>query len=255
MKRGLIAVTLSLLIISPAFAHYQMLLPSAASGQREQAVTVRYQWGHPFEHQLFDAPLPENTLAISPDGSRTDLSKALRKVEVPGEGDKKVTAFEFAFTPQKRGDYTFILNAPPIWIEEEKLFLHDSVKVVYHVQTQNGWDVATRQPFEIVPLTRPYGLQPGIVFQGQVLNEAKPLARALVEVERYSATPPKELPPDEQITRSLRSDPNGVLTSTLAEPGWWCITAQTDGGMRERDGKMYPVKRRATFWVFVDEKK
>ncbi len=194
-------------------------------------------------------------VVVAPDGKRTDLGKELQRIEVAGEGGKKVTAYQFSFVPRQRGDHVFALSAPPIWIEEEKLFLHDSVKVVYHVQTQNGWDTALGQPFEVVPLTRPYGLLPGMVFQAQVLRDRKPLAGALVEVERYNSTPPKELPADEHITRSVKADPNGVFTCTLTDAGWWCVTAQADGGQREREGKMYPVKRRATFWVFVDEKK
>jgi hypothetical protein len=74
----------------------------------------------------------------------------------------------------------------------------------------------------------------------------------MVEVERYNARPPRLLPPDEHITRTARSDPNGVLTCTLTDPGWWCITAQRLGAERERDGKRYPVRQRATLWVFVD---
>jgi cobalt/nickel transport protein len=255
MRRAALWVTLIVpLSAGPAAAHFQMLLPAAASGQREQPVTVQYRWGHPFEHQLFDAPTPEAVFALAPDGTRTDLAAALQKVEAAGADGKSVTAFQFAFTPAKRGDHTLVLAAPPIWLDEEKLFLHDTVKVVYHVQTQNGWDTPTGVPFELVPLTRPYGLQPGVVFQAQALAAGKPLARALVEVERYNAAPPKEpLPPDEQITRRVKTDPNGVLTCTLTEPGWWCVTAQRDGGKRERGGQMYPVVQRTTFWVYVDD--
>src|SRR5262249_13825031 len=82
----------------------------------------------------------------------------------------------------------------------------------------------------------------------------KPLAGALVEVERFNPTPPKELPPDEQITRTVKTDPNGVATCTLTEPGWWCLTAQTDGGRLRHEGKPYPLRRRAPLGVFGDEK-
>jgi cobalt/nickel transport protein len=106
----------------------------------------------------------------------------------------------------------------------------------------------------MAPLTRPYGLQPGLTFQAQVLAGGKPLAGALVEVEHYNAAPPKELPPDEQITRTAKTDPSGVVTATLTEPGWWCLAAGRDGGTREHDGKPFPVRQRSILWVFVDEK-
>jgi cobalt/nickel transport protein len=243
------------LAASTARAHFPMLFPATPSGQREQAVSVIFQWGHPFEHQLFDAPKPESAAVFDPEGKRIDLSKSLEKVEVAGDGGKKVTAWKCSFTPQRRGDYTLVFIAAPIWMGEEEFFFQDTVKVVYHVQTQNGWDKPAAMAFELVPLTRPYGLQPGMVFQAQALLEGKPLAGALVEVERYNAAPPKDLPADEHITRQVKTDPNGVLTCTLAEAGWWCVAAERDGGKREHEGKLYPVRQRATFWVHVDETK
>ena len=235
-------------------AHYQMLLPSSASGVTEQAVTITYQWGHPFEHQLFDAPVPAAVGVVAPDGTRSDLSANLQKIEVRGDGDRPAGAFRITFTPRQRGDHVLTLTTAPIWMNEEKLFLQDTVKTVYHVQTQNGWDRAAGLTFEIMPMTRPYGLTPGMAFQGQALADGKPLAGALVEVERYNPSRPKVLPADEQITRGVKCDPNGIFTCTLTESGWWCFTAARDGDKRERDGKLYPVKQRATLWVFVDEK-
>src|SRR5262249_30711369 len=147
-----------------------------------------------------------------------------------------------------RGDYVFVLRAPPVWREEEKDFVEDIVKVVFHVQAQKGWDAAADGEWE--PLTRPYGLQPGVAFQARL----KAVAGALVEVERYNATPPRELPPDEQITRVVKTDPGGVVTATLFEPGWWCLGTTAKKGTKERDGKEYPLRQRSILWVVVDEK-
>ncbi len=237
-----------------AAAHYHILLPETSAAQRDKEVTVKFQWGHPFEHQMFDTISPQSIYAVAPDGTRIDLAQALKKIEIPGDAGKPVAAFQTAFTPNQRGDYAIIATAAPIWMNDEKLFFDDAIKVVLHVQTQNGWDAATGMPFEIVPLTRPYGLVAGIVFQARILADGKGLADAMVEIERYNAAPPKKLPPDEQITRTVKSDPNGTITCSLTEPGWWCITAERDGGKRERDGKMFPVHQRTTFWVYVDEK-
>jgi uncharacterized GH25 family protein len=62
------------------------------------------------------------------------------------------------------------------------------------------------------------------------------------------------MPPDEQVTRRAKTDPNGVLTCSLHDPGWWAVTAIADGGTRDHDGKPRPVRRRATLWVHVDAK-
>jgi cobalt/nickel transport protein len=239
---------------APAAAHYNMLVPQTASARKGQAVAAIYQWGHPFEHQLFDAPLPRNLFVIAPDGKKTDLTKALEKTSLPAAGGKKVTAYRLSFTPRQRGDFVFILNTDPIWMEAEKMFFQDTVRVVLHVEDQEGWDASAGQDFELVPLTRPYGLEPNMVFQAQATAAGKALPGTLVEVERYNPMPPKDLPPDEHVTRTAKTDPNGVVTYTLTDAGWWCLTAQRLGGKMKHKGKEYPIRRRTTLWVWVDKK-
>lgn len=248
------ALVLALFLFSTAAApaHYHLLLPQTASVKRGEPVTLIYQWGHPFEHQLFDADAPQSVIVVAPDGKKTDLTKTSEKTSVPGDSQKKVTAYRLRFTPDQRGDYLFVLEAAPVWMEEEQEFYRDTVKVVLHVQAQQNWDHAAEAALELVPLTRPYGLQPGLVFQAQALAEGKPLAGALTEVERYNPAPPKRLPPDEHITRTVKTDPNGVATVNLIEPGWWAVTVQRQRGQRAHMGKNYPVRERSTLWVFVD---
>jgi cobalt/nickel transport protein len=254
---SLVTLTLLSVGLASAQAHYNMLLPERHSVKRGEPVTLLYQWGHPFEHQLFDAPAPEKLLVLSPDGKTTDVTQRLEKV-IAVAADAK-TAYRLRFTPEERGDYVFSLVSAAIWMAEDQLFYQDTVKVVLHVQAQKGWDGVADLPFQLKPLTRPYGLQPGMVFQAEaeqrpLRNGEKTSANLLVEVEHYSPSPPQIVPADEHITRAMKTDPNGVATCTLTEPGWWCITTQRDGGTREHEGKSYPVRQRATLWVFVDAK-
>jgi cobalt/nickel transport protein len=251
----LLAVALLCLSKEPAAAHFNMLLLDKASMKKGDEVTLTYQWGHPYEHQLFDAPKPENLLVLAPDGKKTDLTKNLTKVDLAGNDNKAVSAYRVVFKAEQRGDYVFVLKTPPIWMEEEKEYLQDTVKVVLHVQTQKGWDSCGHEGLEIKPLTRPYGLQAGMVFQAEVRGpDKKGIEGLLVEVERYNPKPPSILPPDEQITRSAKTDASGVFTCTLTDPGWWCIAAAREGVSMERQGKKYPLRQRAIHWVFVDEK-
>jgi cobalt/nickel transport protein len=270
LLRPPLAVLLAGLLAPAAWAHFNILLPGTASARKGETVTLLYRFGHPFEHELFDAPPPARMFALAPDGKRIELGKALEKTKVPAGGKvgMTVTAYRLRFVPEQRGDYTFILQTPPIWLEEDKEFVQDAVKVVLHVQAQKGWDADPGRQFKIIPLTRPYGLQPGVVFRAQVLappdgvapggteflDKGKPLAGALVEIERYNAARPAKLPPDEFRTLTARTDPVGVVTASLPESGWWSITAQRDAGRREYKGKAYPIRQRATLWVWVDEK-
>jgi uncharacterized GH25 family protein len=250
--------------VAPVAAHYNMLLPDKHSVKKGEEVTVTYQWGHPFEHQLFDAPKPGHLLLFGPDGKSKDLVGSLEAIKVAGDEGKMVVAYRLKFKPDERGDYTLVLQTPPIWLSSDEIFVQDVVSVVIHVQAEKGWD---REDLvgspSVRPLTRPYGLTPGSVFQLEVFHggdrvgsDKKP-GRATVEFEHYNPTPPKELPPEEQMTRSVKTGPGGVATGTLAEPGWWGVTAYLDKPTteREHEGKKYPVRERGTFWVPVDEKR
>jgi hypothetical protein len=245
---------------SAASAHYNMLLPDRAAAKKGDTVTFTYQWGHPFEHQLFDAPSPEGIWVLAPNGKVSALKP--EPVRIPGSEGKLVQAYRFTFTPEERGDFVFYLRTPPIWMEEDEEFLHDSVRVVLHVQAQKGWDrvfpaVQVSPAFaQMVPVTRPYGLQPGMVFQAQALagTKASPVGGLMVEVERYNSTSPASLPADEHITRTVKTDPNGIATSSLPESGWWAVTGQQMSGTHTHNGKAFPVRERATHWVFVDDK-
>jgi cobalt/nickel transport protein len=248
-----------LLAARPGAAHYHILLPDKASVERDTPVRFTLRFGHPFEHQMFRCQKPEAVTVLTPSGRKIDLA-------VKAESDAKGETVEWTYKPAERGDHVMFVRCRPEWMAEEKLFLEDGVKVILHVQTQNGWDAALNAGMELVPLTRPYGLRPGTVFQASVDDWAvgsppvfpgsvKPdRSGTLVEVEQYNPTPPKELPPDEFITRTVKTDPNGVATVTLPEPGWWAITAVRDGGTRRKDGQNYPVKVRTTLLVPVDDK-
>jgi uncharacterized GH25 family protein len=263
MHRVLFAPLAVLVFVPSVWAHYSMLLPDKPSVKKGEEVTFTYQWGHPFEHELFDAPLPPRTFVLAPDGTKTAI--ALKKVNVANGEKKVIVGHTFRFTPQQRGDYVVVVQAQPIWMEDEQEYFQDIVKVVLHVQAQKGWDQPAdleegEREMDITPLTRPYGLQAGMVFQAEVAaidgaakKARQPLAKTLVETERYNSTSPKKLPPDEHITRATKTDANGVATCTLPETGWWCVAAQRDGGKMKHEGKEFLVRQRAILWVFVDE--
>jgi cobalt/nickel transport protein len=144
--------------------------------------------------------------------------------------------------------------------------------MVLHVETQNGWDKlgpdrgGNRNQFQfgqfrfnrpplMEPLTRPYGLLPGMVFQALVPTEFQIGTYDRVEIERYNPQRPKEIPRDELVTFQVRPDPKGVFTSTLTEPGWWCMTAQREAEQKkDSDGKNRSVWQRTTMWVHVEAK-
>ena len=252
-------LSLALVIVSmaaPVGAHFTMLLPAQPAADKEQAVEFVYQWGKPFEHELFEAPEPESLGVLMPDGKTQDLLRSLEKIKTPGADGKDVTAFRFRFTPKQRGDHVFFLTTPPIWMAETKEFVQDLVRVTLHVQTQNNWDADPAEGFRILPITRPYGLLPTMVFQGEVAKEpGDKNVSPYIEVERYNSEPPKDVPPEVFVTYRTRVDRAGVFTFAFPEAGWWSFTAERAAGTHERNGVEYPLRQRVTMWVHVEARK
>ena len=98
-----------------------------------------------------------------------------------------------------------------------------------------------------------------MVFQAHLTERRRtypavnPVAGTLVEIEHYHPAPPKTIPADEYCTH--RQDrPQRRRHRTPTDPGWWCPAAAADAGMKDHDGKSYPVRQRSIFWVQVDEK-
>jgi cobalt/nickel transport protein len=258
------SVSIAALCLAPgiAGAHYHILLPDKPAAQTDQPVTVTLCFGHPFEHQMFATQKPRRAVVVTPDEKLVDLNAKTEEAELPVAKGEPRPIYRWKYTPTQRGDYVFAVQCDPVWLADEGVFLEDTVKVTVHVVAQKNWDALAGARFELVPLTRPYGLRAGMVFQSLLINredaaprsEFQPQPGTLVEVERYNPTPPKERPPDEHITRTLKTDPGGVATVTLTEAGWWAVTAVRDAGTRQRGGKSAPVKQRTTLWVHVDDK-
>ena len=114
-----------ILLLSPAasaWAHYNMLLAQTPSAKRGDAVTLVYQWGHPFEHQLFDAPPPQSLVVVAPDGTRTDLTRKLEPITLPVAGGKKVKMVYVPIYPKSGAGKVFYgqITTPgvtPVWVD------------------------------------------------------------------------------------------------------------------------------------------
>ena len=73
------------LIAAPASAHFNMLLPQTTGAKKGSPVMLLYQWGHPFEHQLFDAPAP----TVWPGTQITDCQRGSHPGHCwPGSGER-----------------------------------------------------------------------------------------------------------------------------------------------------------------------
>jgi len=244
---------LTLAFAAPVAAHFTMLLPGedmevtaddyiATLGETK---TVTILWGHPYEHVLFDCSDSLEVQLRDPTGVVTTLDAAQTTVE----GSK---AYDVSFTVEKLGDY--IVAAKLI---EEGHGLIDYTKAVVHCGEEAwvGWDAVIGQEVEIIPYTRPYGIEEGFVFSGKaVLSDGTPLADAPVEIEVYHtksvgdevvAEAEEMFPhdPPMMFTRVTTTNSLGEFAYTLDEPGIWFIgvTKEVEGGLDQRAVMIVPV--------------
>jgi len=148
------------------------------------------------------------------------------------------------------GDYIVTVK-----LVAEEHGLIDYAKAIIHCgeEAWTGWDAVVGQEAEVVPLTRPYGIEEGFVFSGKALFNGEPLTDAVVEVEKYHSKEEaepivslaeekfKEDPPM-MFTRVVKTNERGEFSYTLDEPGIWFIGAYAEeDGMEKRGVLIVPV--------------
>lgn len=253
-RRLILAFVLVLLVglTLPASAHFTMVLPGGDlevtpedfNVKEGETVNLKILWGHPFEHHLIDAPKAKG-LEVQIRGPKGGV-KSLKLKETKIEGKR---AYETSFKADQLGDYLVLAR-----LRAEEHGLIDHTKAVIHCgPVQMGWSQNTDREQEIIPLTRLYGLEEGFVFSGKVLYKGEPLPSAKVVVEKYyekskaeevlSELEEKNLP-DSMITRVTTTDPDGVFSYTLDEPGIWFLgaTKPKENGMDSRAVLIVPVR-------------
>ncbi len=235
-------------------AHFTMLFPGKhmdvtpedyIAKEVGETKTIWILWGHPYEHILFDCPEELDVSVMDPDGVVT----ALTPTEITVEG---VRAYEVSFTVEKLGDY--VVSARLNASEEHGLI--DYTKAVIHCgeEAWEGWDAEVGQETEVIPFTRPYGLEEGFVFTGKALYNGNALSDADVEVEKYhtkalgdkivgEAEDMFPYDPPMMFTRVTKTDSAGEFAYTLDEPGIWFVgaTKEIEGGLARRGVFIVPV--------------
>ena len=101
-----------------------------------------------------------------------------------------------------------------------------------------------------MPLSRPFGLYAGNVFQGIVKVDGKPVPYAEVEVEYYNERGTAVAPTDYMVTQTIRADQNGVFTYAAPKAGWWGFAGLTTSSEKmEYRGEQKDVELGAVIWV------
>lgn len=251
MKKVLMTILLSIILLmaslSLCWAHFGMIIPSDDIVAKEDKKTIMLdvKFIHPFEGDYMNMEMPK-AFGVFVDGKKQDLLKTMKKKEV-----KKFATWETTYQIKNPGDYTFFVEPAPYWESSEESFIVHYTKVIVNaLGLEEGWDKEIGLKTEIVPLTRPYGLWTGNVFQGIVKVDGKPVPNAEVEVEYYNEGGKIKSPAEPYITQVVKADQNGIFTYAMPKAGWWGFAALNTADYKmAHEGKEYPVEIGAVFWV------
>ena len=238
---------LSLFVWSSAWAHFGMVIPSDSMVMQGDSRTLKIvlSFSHPFEGQGMQLAKPAY-FGVQANGKKQDLTAKLQPTQVMGH-----QAWMLDYTVKRPGVYMFYMQPRPYWEPAEDSFiLHYTKTVVTAFGDDEGWDEPVGLKTEIVPLSKPYGLYTGNVFQGIVMRDGKPAPFADVEVEYYNRDHKYTAPTEYMVTQTIKADSNGVFTYAAPLAGWWGFAALSSADFKlKHDGQDKDVELGAVIWV------
>jgi len=254
MKKSVLLITLSLFSLSglsPAQAHFGMVIPSDSMVMQgdERLLKLQLSFSHPFEMVGMEMGKPK-VLGVMANGIKQDLIGALKETRVLGH-----TGWEGEYRIKRPGVYMFYLEPQPYWEPAEDCFIiHYTKAVVTAFGDDDGWDREVGLKTEIVPLSKPFGLYAGNVFQGIVKLDGQPVPFAEVEVEYFNQDQRAKAPTDYMIAQTIKADKNGVFTYAVPVAGWWGFAALNEADyMLKHGGEDKAVELGAVIWVEFHE--
>jgi cobalt/nickel transport protein len=250
MKRAtlfLIILPCLLIATANAFAHFGMLIPSDSMVMQNEkrVIKVSLSFSHPFEGKGMELVRPKKCTLVM-DGKYIDLLGYLKETRIMGH-----KAWTMNYTINRPGVYTFCMEPKPYWDPAEDCYIiHYTKTVVAAFGMEEGWDEPVGLKTEIVPLTRPFGLYAGNLFQGIVMLDGKTVPYSEVEVEYYNKAGKTKAPTDYMITQVVKADKNGVFTYAVPWGGWWGFAALNNSDKKMKfQGKDKDVELGAVIWV------
>jgi len=244
------AAGLTILTVLPANAHFGMVIPSdpMVMPEEKREIDLELSFSHPFEMIGMELVKPK-AFSVHKDGEQTDLLEKLESAAV-----MENPAWKTSYPIQRPGAYAFVMEPKPYWEPAEDSFIvHYTKTVVAAFGDDEGWDAEVGLKTEIVPLSKPFGLYAGNVFQGVVKVDGKPVPNAEVEVEYFNQDQSRTAPTEYMITQTIKADKNGVFTYAAPWAGWWGFAAlSTADFTRTHEGEEKPVEIGGVIWVHFE---
>jgi cobalt/nickel transport protein len=248
-KTGFLLIVILLLAYfsDPARAHFGMIIPSDTMIMQDDSrfVNIQFSFSHPFEGKGLTLDKPK-ICGVMANGKFDDLLDIIRPAQV-----MQHSSWETDIRIKRPGVYMFFMEPRPYWEPTEDIFIiHYTKTVVTAFGIDEGWDEAIGLDTEIIPLSKPYGLYVGNIFQGIVIKNGKPIPYSKVEVAYYNKEQKLLAPTDYMITQTIKADANGIFSYSAPTAGWWGFAALNPADYRlKHDGIEKDVELGAVIWV------
>ena len=255
LKKGILrrlALVVSILFFAvPAFAHFGMVIPSDSMVMQDENRNLKIEasFSHPFEMVGMELVKPKAFFVVR-EGKKADALGYLKQTKVMGH-----TAWRLNYPVKMPGIHTFCMEPQPYFEPAEDCYiLHYTKTVVAAFGDDEGWDKEIGLKTEIVPLSKPFGLYAGNVFQGIVKVDGKARPFAEVEIEYYNRDKKAKAPSDYMVTQTVKADANGVFTYAAPRSGWWGFAALTTSDKKMKKGaEDKDVELGAVIWVHFED--
>ena len=241
------AMVMVFLMAGTAGAHFGMVIPSDNMVMQDDArsVDVTLSFSHPMEMVGMDLVKPK-VFSVRANGEMQDLLGQLQSTKVMDH-----QAWKTAYKVKRPGVYMFVMEPQPYWEPAEDCYIiHYTKTVMTAFGDDEGWDEEVGLATEIVPLSKPYGLYAGNLFQGIVKLNGKAVPNAEVEVEYYNQDHKATAPTDYMVTQTIKADQNGVFSYAVPQAGWWGFAALNTADYKlKADGEDKDVELGAVIWI------
>ena len=254
MKKSLVVTFVLTFTFLPAFpvgAHFGMLIPSDSMimPADDRNVHLTLSFSHPFDRQGMPMGRPKS-ISVSTGEKRIDLHNHLKATQVMNNA-----AWTIDFPVNRPGVYHFTMEPQPYWEPAENSFIiHYTKTVVAAFGDEESWDTELGLKTEIIPLSRPFGLYAGNLFQAMVKLDGKPAPHARVEIEYYNRDGRARAKTDFMVTQTVKADANGIFAYSPPVSGWWGFAALNIADFKlKHEGMEKDVELGAVIWVLFHD--
>ncbi len=246
LKKIIISLLL-LFVPSICLAHFGTIMSQKTMlDQAHRKTRLLFAFMHPFEQNAMDLTLGQAWAVNLTTSDKENLLSKLKPIKF-----LEHRAYRTIFRPKRPGVYCIYMVPKPYWEPaEDKFIKHITKTYIGAFGEEDGWSKPLGLEVEIVPITRPFGLYAGNVFQGKVLRNGKPVPNCEVEVEYYNKKSRYKAPSEYMITQVILTDDNGIFTYSAPIAGWWGFSALTTADYKlKQNGVDKDVEVGGVIWV------